>query len=182
MLTGKQLTTFISNVPDENIQQHGIDLNVVSVSKVISRGLIPKEGKTILGQREEIKPMNRILDFGVPPGADPMKRYPENEKRGSVLSLDPGVYDFVFAQGCKVPKDSWFEVIQRSSGSRNGLFIRSAIFDAGFQTEQIGTMVMVLVPIDIEVGARVAQIVAHNSNEVENQYNGQWQGDQQRKN
>jgi deoxycytidine triphosphate deaminase len=62
------------------------------------------------------------------------------------------------------------------------LFIRSAIFDAGFQTEQIGTMVIVLVPIDIEVGARVAQIVAHNSNEVENQYNGQWQGDQQRKN
>jgi deoxycytidine triphosphate deaminase len=168
MLTGKQLTTFISNVPDENIQQHGIDLNVVSVSKVISRGLIPKEGKTILGQREEVKPSIRVL---------------EPDRKGSaVLSLDPGVYDFVFAQGCSVPKDKWFEVIQRSSGSRNGLFIRSAIFDAGFQTEQIGTMVIVLVPIDIEVGARVAQIVAHNSNEVENQYNGQWQGDQQRKN
>ena len=166
-LTGKQLREFISNVPEQNVQQHGIDLNVISVSKVISRGLIPVEGKTIIGRREEIKPTVRVL---------------EADRKGSVLSLDPGVYDFVFAQGCKVPPNLWLEIIQRSSCSRNGLFIRSAIFDAGFQTENMGTMVIVMIPIDIEVGARVAQITSHLSNTVDNLYQGQWQGDNQRKN
>ena len=159
-LTGQELINkriVTGNVSLENIQQHGVDLNLRSVERVIGIGFIPKEGKTLLSERENIKPEDNIF------------------------SLEPGVYDFVFEQGCNIPHDQRAEVIQRSSCSRNGLFIRSAVFDAGFKTEQVGTMVIVMNPIRIEKGARVAQFVCEASNVVEKTYNGQWQGDSQRK-
>ena len=58
--------------------------------------------------------------------------------------------------------------------------IVSSLFDAGFKTDNIGTVMHVRVPIQIEVSARICQAYTDNSNEVENLYEGQWQGDVQR--
>ena len=52
-------------------------------------------------------------------------------------------------------------------------------FDAGFETDNIGTFMMLNHPINIEVGARVAQMYNHVSDPVENLYNGQFQKDAQ---
>lgn len=162
-LTGKQLVEkniITGAIPEENIQQCGIDLNLIAVQKVEGGGFIPASGKTKLADRVVILP--ELMDGK------------------SIFILNPGVYDFTFSQGCNTPSDQRLDLIQRSSCSRNGLFIRSAVFDPGFKTDNIGTMVMVMLPIAIEVGARVAQIVAISSNTVDNLYNGQFQGDNQR--
>jgi deoxycytidine triphosphate deaminase len=65
---------------------------------------------------------------------------------------------------------------------RNGTTINSPLFDPGFETENMGTIMIVGVPIFIEKDARVAQMYFHECDEVasENLYNGQWQNDKQR--
>lgn len=162
-LTGRELyekgiiTGFI---PEENIQQHGIDLNLRRVIKLASYGIggqIPVYGKTELGERYEVEPAGSLQ-----------------------WNLDPGAYEVVFDQGCRVPADQRLRIVQRSSILRNGGILQSSVFDAGFQTDAIGTVMFFFCPIRIQVGARVGQMIAEGSNNVYNLYNGQWQGDQQR--
>lgn len=175
-LTGKQLVSneIITGLLDENgnlkqeytdnVQQHGVDLNLIEVQKIYGPGFIPYQGKTVLAKRIPMVPTERSIDGNIV----------------TVWSLEPGAYDITFAQGCAVPPNQRLEIVQRSSILRNAGVLRSSVFDAGFKTSKIGTVVIFYEPIIIEVGARVAQIVAIASNEVENLYDGQWQGDKQR--
>lgn len=168
-LTGKQLVEqgiVVGPIEADNIQQHGVDLNLVSVSKIVGSGYIPKKGKTQLANREVIEPF---------PFYDE-----ERDETIQLWLLQPGMYDITFAQGCNVPPNQRLEIYQRSSLLRNGAILRSSVFDAGFKTAAIGTVIHIGVPITIEVGARVAQMVAVASNVVENLYDGQWQNDKQR--
>jgi len=93
-----------------------------------------------------------------------------------------GVYDITFNEGCKLPSNRVAFIKQRSSLYRNGAIINSPVFDPGFETEFMGTVMAVNVPIFVEEDARVAQIYFHTCGEVagENLYNGQWQQDKQR--
>lgn len=164
-LTGKQLVELeiiTGPITEENIAQHGVDLELDSISLITGSGFIPKKGKTVLAERQLIHPV-------------------EKSEGVLVWDLDPGMYDIVFRQGCKIPPNQRLEIVQRSSLLRNGSILRSSVFDAGFETDQIGTVLYIHNPIVIEVGARVAQIVAIESNEVSNLYNGQFQRDQQRR-
>ena len=169
-LTGKQLVEMgiITNVTNpECIQQHGVDLELIRVQRIVAdpNGVVPRVGKTVLAKREEVESTN-AGELG----------------SGEVgWYLEPGAYDITLTQGCKVPADKMLLIRQRSSLLRNGTILHSSVFDAGFETDKIGTVMIVHVPIFIHYGARVAQIYAHNSNEVDNLYNGQWQHDQQRK-
>lgn len=172
-LTGIELVEkgIVTNLLDEdghlkqeftdNVQQHGVDLNMVSVCFVDGEeecGVVPKNGKTQLAKRKYI-PLS--VDMHI-------KQF--------YWFLKPGVYDITFSQGCKVPADKMLLIRQRSSLLRNGTLLHSSVFDAGFETDRIGTVMFVHTPIKIYQNARVAQIYAHNSNVVENLYNGQWQG------
>jgi len=93
--------------------------------------------------------------------------------------LHEGVYDITFNEGCKIPDNRVAFIKQRSSLYRNGAIINSPVFDPGFETENMGTLLYVHVTIFIEKDARVAQIYFHECNGAE-LYNGQWQGDKQR--
>lgn len=96
--------------------------------------------------------------------------------------LYPGTYEFTMNEGCKIPADLTARIIHRSSCSRNGVVITSALFDPGFETDNIGTIAIVNEVVFIEQGARVAQIYFSESTEVSvnDLYNGQWQNDKQR--
>ena len=96
--------------------------------------------------------------------------------------LYPGIYDITFNEGCKLPADRVGLIRQRSSMLRNGTVLHSSVFDPGFETDFMGTVMVVNEPIFIEENARVAQIYFHDCIPVEeeNLYSGQWQGDQQR--
>lgn len=93
--------------------------------------------------------------------------------------LYPGTYDVTFWEGCKIPNNRVGFIKQRSSLWRNGALINSPVFDPGFETENMGTIMLVTETIFIEKDARVAQIYFHECESAEN-YNGQWQNDKQR--
>ena len=96
--------------------------------------------------------------------------------------LYQGVYDITFHEGCCIPSNLVGLIRQRSSLLRNGTVLHSSVFDPGFETDSIGTVMVVNETIFIEDGARVAQIYFHECTPVDsdNLYNGQWQGDAQR--
>lgn len=96
--------------------------------------------------------------------------------------LYQGVYDITFYEGCKIPDNYVGLIRQRSSMLRNGTVLHSSVFDPGFETDFMGTVMVVNETIFIEEGARVAQIYFHECEPVheEDLYNGQWQGDKQR--
>lgn len=170
-LTGKQLVDLAiitGAVFSENIQQHGVDLNVIAISEIAGyrdEGVVYADAskglKTKLAARIEC--------------------VKNEDEYGIFWYLEPGAYEVTFSQGCTVPADKMLLIRQRSSLLRNGTILHSSVFDAGFKTDKIGTVMLVATPIKIYVGARIAQIYAHNSNTVENLYDGQWQGDVQRK-
>jgi len=93
--------------------------------------------------------------------------------------LYEGVYDITFNEGCKIPDNRVAFIKQRSSLYRNGAIINSPVFDPGFETEFMGTLMYVHETIFIEENARVAQIYFHECEPAE-LYAGQWQGDKQR--
>lgn len=93
--------------------------------------------------------------------------------------LYEGVYDITFNEGCKIPDNRVAFIKQRSSLYRNGAIINSPVFDPGFETENMGTLLYVHEAIFIEKDARVAQIYFHECESAE-KYDGQWQNDKQR--
>ena len=93
--------------------------------------------------------------------------------------LEPGTYDIEMNEGCRIPGNRTAMVRQRSSLLRNGAIIASSIFDPGFCTDNIGTVMIVSKRIFIEKDARVAQMYFHENNEGE-LYDGQFQNDKQR--
>lgn len=96
--------------------------------------------------------------------------------------LYPGAYDITFHEGCKISPNKVGMIRQRSSLLRNGAIIASSIFDPGFETDNMGTIMIVTATIFIEQDARVGQMYFHECDQVakENLYNGQWQNDKQR--
>lgn len=96
--------------------------------------------------------------------------------------LYPGAYDVTFHEGCKISPNKVGMIRQRSSLLRNGAIIASSIFDPGFETENMGTIMIVTATIFIEQDARVGQMYFHECDSVneENLYNGQFQNDKQR--
>jgi deoxycytidine triphosphate deaminase len=96
--------------------------------------------------------------------------------------LYSGAYDITFHEGCKIASNRVGMIRQRSSLLRNGAIIASSIFDPGFATENMGTIMIVTATIFIEKDARVGQMYFHECDEVaeENLYNGQFAFDKQR--
>ena len=93
--------------------------------------------------------------------------------------LYKGVYDITFNEGCNIPDNRVAFIKQRSSLYRNGAIINSPVFDPGFKTDNMGTLLYVHETIFIEKDARVAQIYFHECASAE-KYDGQWQNDKQR--
>lgn len=96
--------------------------------------------------------------------------------------LYPGAYDITFHEGCKIPANRVGMIRQRSSLLRNGAIIASSIFDPGFETDNMGTIMIVTATIFIEQDARVGQMYFHECDEVaeDKLYSGQFQNDKQR--
>ena len=90
--------------------------------------------------------------------------------------LDPGTYAITFNEGCKIPAYAAAFIIHRSSLYRTGNSIVSPVWDPGFETSQMGTVMIVNVRLIVEKNARVAQMIVHTTDGEAELYNGQWQG------
>lgn len=159
-LTGKEIiqNQIITNSIEQGLQQQGIDVRIKKVNKLSGSGVIPKEGKTLLPVYEEMQVSVNDSWY-----------------------LQPGYYEVEFEEGCNVPNNATLHFKTRSSLVRCGALVHSGQFDAGFKTNNMGAFLQVLNPISIQKGARIAQAIVFTSNEVDNLYDGQWQGDKQRK-
>jgi deoxycytidine triphosphate deaminase len=171
---------------------------MLNASQIIEEGLLKLEhtqGKVAqVGYDLTLKQVNKI---GTPPPAEANSFKIGKVLRDStqltnyttygLMNLDgvngwllyPGTYDLTFNEGCKIPDNRVAFIKQRSSLYRNGAVINSPVFDPGFETEFMGTMLFVHETIFIEENARVAQIYFHECQSAK-KYNGQWQGDKQR--
>jgi deoxycytidine triphosphate deaminase len=149
--------------------QVGYDITLKAVNKIGNRigGNVFKEGRIgkVLKNKTELTtytPENTIMLDGT-----------------EGWLLHEGVYDITFNEGCKLPENRVAFIKQRSSLYRNGAIINSPVFDPGFETQNMGTLLYVHETLFIEKDARVAQIYFHECKSAE-KYDGQWQGDKQR--
>ena len=175
MLNGRELIekgVITGKIGEKNVAQHGVDLNLSKVERLVG----PTPGR-IPNDEGEIKKKTLLTEYEVVP------------TMGGVWALEPGTYSIIFEQGCKIPADMMLLIRQRSSLLRNGTILHSSVFDAGFETGQMGTVMIVNKPIVIERGARVAQIYGHACTEIDEKdvygaegKGSQWQGDNQREN
>ena len=90
--------------------------------------------------------------------------------------LEPGTYAINFNEGCKIPAYAAGFIIHRSSLYRTGNSIVSPVWDPGYATDQMGTVLIVNVRLIVERNARVAQMVIHTTDGDAELYDGQWQG------
>ena len=170
---------------------------MLNAQQIIQEGLLKLErshGKPAqVGYDLSLKQVNKIGANG--PSGKIGKVLKDKTELGSytphpLMNLDgvhgwllyEGVYDITFNEGCKIPEDRVGLIRQRSSMLRNGTVLHSSVFDPGFETEFMGTVMVVNETIFIEENARVAQIYFHPCVPVaeDNLYNGQFQGDTQR--
>ena len=146
-------------IPAEDIQQQGVDVRVWKIYEVEGSymGKIPSKGKTQKLQWREKK-----------------TRVNPDSKREEWI-LGEGFYELALDAGCNMQDRYAGYFKSRSSIVRCGGEIRSGQYDAGFVTSDCGCFLKVDVPMIIERGAAVAQFIVHESEPVENTYNGQYQ-------
>jgi deoxycytidine triphosphate deaminase len=158
MLTAKQILDQGIVIPSEYSKpaQVGIDLSLASVHKCLVGSLVYKD-------KTHIDPL----------GFTEVKT---NQVDGrECWILDPGTYAITFNEGCKIPANAAAFIIHRSSLYRTGTSIVSPVWDPGFETERMGTVMIVNVKLIVEKNARVAQMIVHETKEDAELYNGQWQ-------
>lgn len=131
--------------------QVGYDLTVSNIN-LICGGILSKDKSEVLPYKE--------VEFS---------------KVNNSWVLMRGMYSLTFEQGIKLDDKHTAFIIHRSSVSRMGSFITSAIYDPGFEVEQCGATMNVMSPIRIEKGARIAQLYIMENYKAE-KYNGQWFG------
>jgi len=92
--------------------------------------------------------------------------------------LSQGSYSLEFHQGIHLDDSHFGFVIHRSSINRLGARIFSAVYDPGFYCNTMGAFLQVIVPkIEIQYGARVAQLLVGQCESVHSKYDGNYQGE-----
>lgn len=167
-LNGRELVErgILTNIPSEpstlekHIQQVGFDLSLMHVEK-----LDPTCALQIGADDSELPrifPSRKTVELQKTPISDEL---PDAE----VWVLEQGAYDITFFEGLNpIPANFWLQIRQRSTLLRGAAIIVSSVFDPGFSTQHIGTMLFVLNPAGmvVEKGARVGQIISMGSRPV----------------
>lgn len=159
LLTANQILERGIIIPSEYSKpaQVGIDLSLASVHKCIG-------GSMVYTDRTEIDP-------------DIFIKIDTVRIDGRICwMLEAGTYAITFNEGCKLPADVAGFIIHRSSLYRTGTSIVSPVWDPGFQTTQMGTVMIVNTKLIVEMNARVAQMIVHTTDSEAELYNGQFQG------
>lgn len=133
-------------------QPNGVDLTVGTLFTQTSRGRIGCDGKRV-GERTEVEP------------ADGWYR------------LDPGTYVVRYGEPVRIPTGHVGFVLPRSTLLRNGCTLDTAVWDAGYEGIGEGRL-DVGHGIDVEAGARIAQLVLARADH-EGTYDGAYQGENQ---
>jgi dUTP pyrophosphatase len=157
LLNSKQLTQFVKESEYSKKTQIGIDLSVKSIQKIVTKSIVYTDGT-------HIDPSGYI-DI-------PLVKIDNKE----CWNLEPGVYSVTFNEGVTIPDNCAAIITHRSSLYRTGTSINSPWWDPGFYCDNMNTTMITNNGIIIEKNARLAQIAFWECSQVEETYNGQWQG------
>ncbi|MDZ7701639.1 MAG: deoxyuridine 5'-triphosphate nucleotidohydrolase [Halobacteriales archaeon] len=150
--SGEAVAEHVEPVAAEQIQPNGVDLTLDAVLEPAGTGRIGRDGKSI-AERRELEPT------GEPPA----------------YRLAPGGYVARYAETVRIPADHVGFIYPRSSLMRNGTMVNTAVWDAGYEGRGEG-LLQVTHPIEIERGARVAQLVLARA-DASGTYDGSYQGE-----
>ena len=147
---GPRVGDSITPTTDEQIQPNGVDLTVGAIYKQREQGRIGCDDKTV-GDRTEIQPQDGVFE------------------------LETGAYILQYSETVGIPDGHIGFIYPRSSLMRNSCMLHTAVWDAGYEGKGEG-LLEVHHPIDIEAGARIAQIVFAEADH-EGRYDGSYQGE-----
>jgi dUTP pyrophosphatase len=150
--SGAYVAGHVEPVADAQVQPNGVDLTLEAVFEPVEAGRIGVDGKRIAERR------------AVEPSDDP-----------PAYALEPGGYVARYAETVRIPDDHVGFVLPRSSLMRNGTMVNTAVWDAGYEGRGEG-LLHVTRPIEIDVGARVAQLVLARA-DASGTYDGSYQGE-----
>lgn len=143
---------------EEQIQPNGVDLRVEEVKLVSGRAQLPREGR-IVGTEVQIA------------------QVAAKDGWFDLHSLN-GNYLVEFAESISVPDGFCATIITRSSLVRVGMDVITGLWDTGFQG-RLGASVRLRNPVQIQVGARLAQVMFHASEFNGLRYAGSYHGSSQ---
>jgi len=149
---GSFVADHLSPVAPEQVQPNGVDLTVDAVLEPTERGRIGRDGKHV-AERDAVEP---------DPEAD-------------AFVLPPDGYIARYAEQIRIPEGHIGFVYPRSSLMRNGCMLHTAVWDAGYEGRGEG-LLAVHRPVEIEPGARIAQLVFAAANH-DGTYDGSYQGE-----
>ena len=153
LLDSNQVEQFLDTKGKGAKAQVGYDLTLKAVKQI--HGGVVLSDKTIVGDYTEMMPT-----------------FTSKEK--FLFELQPGTYSLTFDQGIKLDANHTAFIRHRSSVLRCGGIITSGVYDSGFEVDEMGAVLIATQPIDIELGARIAQVIIFENYEAE-LYDGQWQ-------
>ncbi len=138
--------------------QVGVDLTVQGIAEILGTAFIPKEGKTVPAEVLHLIPKSEVKDeFGI-------------------FALEGGkAYAVTFDQGLKTLQafQTAF-IIQRSSLNRNGCLALGSVFDPGYGCANLGCTLYPTVNLNIQLHARIAQIIIMENHPAASRYAGQY--------
>jgi deoxycytidine triphosphate deaminase len=150
---------YVSGLDDKCIQPNAVDIRLSKLSIIIGgEFVLENDGATTHLDKLEVNPV------------------PDGDGR-LFYGLTEHYYDFLSEHSVSVPPGMIGWVVPRSSLIRNGMFLKSGLYDAGYRGS-IGGQLMVSDPYQarsIEKGARIGQFVMVDA-ETYHSYNGQYQG------
>jgi len=155
--SGAFVAEHVNPVRDGQLQPNGVDLTLDTVFEQAEPGWIGREDKTI-GERRECSPSTPA--DGVASNSD-------------TYTLTPGGYVARYGETVRIPDDHVGFVYPRSSLLRNSCMLDTAVWDAGYEGRGEG-LLEVHREIEIERGARIAQLVLAQANHV-GTYDGSYQ-------
>lgn len=153
--SGAFVAEHVDPVSEQQRQPNGVDLTVGKISEPMDAGRIGRFGKTI-GERQAIAPAEVTDD-------------------GETYFLGPGGYHVRYGERVRIPEGHVGFVLPRSSLMRNGCMLHTAVWDAGYEGQGAGLLV-VHHDIEIERHARICQLVFAEA-EHEETYSGDYQGE-----
>ncbi|MGM0605690.1 MAG: deoxyuridine 5'-triphosphate nucleotidohydrolase [Halobacteriota archaeon] len=148
--SGSFVAEQLNSVTDAQRQPNGVDLTVDSILEQETTGTVTTAGKTI-GDRSPVEP------------------------NGGTYTLDPGGYIAQYAETVRIPTGHIGFVYPRSTLMRNSCMLHTAVWDAGYEGKGEG-LLEVHHPIEIEPGARIAQLVLATADH-DGAYDGSYQGE-----
>lgn len=132
----------ITDVDDEDIQPNAVDLKIAKVFRIHSSLFTLSKTQKSHRVTVEIEPTE-----------------------GGWL-LEPGQYEVVMENTVNIAEGEAGWLVARSTLNRNGVFITSGLYDAGFRGKAAGVMHVTCGPVALEKGSRVAQFLLFKAESV----------------